>query len=64
MEPTAAGELPKIEFRPLSESSKGAFSCGIAEIDKWFSRSWKKHLSFQSRVTTAHFAGSDEIVAF
>ncbi|HET6609644.1 MAG TPA: GNAT family N-acetyltransferase [Rhodopila sp.] len=54
-----------LQFKPLAETLwRGAFCCGISEIDSWFTkRAWDQHSKFRSRVTTVHNA-ADELVGF
>lgn len=56
----------ELQYRPLSDDcSRGAFSCGEPEIDKWFlKKSIEHHDKLKCRVTTVHYAGNEEIVAF
>lgn len=57
-------DIPPLEYKPLSVDPRGAFSCGVPEIDKWFKSSWKKHQNFNHRITTIHFEGDKQILAF
>lgn len=57
-------DIPPLAYRPLSVDPRGAFSCSVPEIDKWFKRCLTKHKNFSNRVTTAHFEGGPEIIAF
>lgn len=57
-------DLPPLEFRPLAESSRAAFSCGVAEIDRWFKKCAKKHSRLAHRVTTVHFENDPAIIGF
>lgn len=61
---TDAANVPPLEYRPLSVDPRGAFSCDVPEIDKWFHRCEMQHTKFRQRVTTVHFEGQAEIVAF
>ncbi len=60
----AAADIPKLTYQPLSVDPRGAFSCSVPEIDKWFKRCLDKHKRFANRVTTVHYDGSKDIVAF
>lgn len=64
MQAVTAADLPRLEYKPLSVDPRGAFSCSVPEIDKWFRRCLTKHKNFSNRVTTVHFEGAPEIVAF
>lgn len=59
-------DLNDLQYRPLSAACKiGAFSCGHADIDKWFlKKSHADHSHRRSRVTTIHAGDDDEILAF
>lgn len=55
----------RLQFQPLSGPlRKGAFCCGVGEIDRWFEKAHKRHSRLEARITTAHFAGNSTPVAF
>jgi GNAT superfamily N-acetyltransferase len=57
---------PAYQFKPLVETcQRGAFSCGVREIDNWFRKNaWDQHRSRRSRVSTVHDAADDALVGF
>ncbi len=59
-------DLTEIQYRPLSdECPRGAFSCGVPEIDKWFlKRSIEHQRDLKCRVTSVHLGDSNDVVAF
>lgn len=57
-------KLPTVHYKPLSDDPREAFSCGVAEIDKWFKGCQSHHNKFRHRVTTVHNSDDGSIVAF
>jgi GNAT superfamily N-acetyltransferase len=59
-------DLPPLAFKRLSpECGRGAFSCGDADIDKWFrNKSLDHHQDYRCRVVTAHLNNNPTPVGF
>ena len=53
-------------FRPLVRTLwRGAFSCGVRELDGWFiKKAWDHHDKLRGRVTTIHSSVDDTLVGF
>lgn len=60
-----AASLPPLEYRPLHGDHVGAFSCGEADIDKYFKKTaLNEHKKILTRTMVATFEGKDDVVAF
>jgi GNAT superfamily N-acetyltransferase len=59
-------EEERLEYRLLDhQCNRRAFSCGEAELDRWFrDKAANKHAKYLCRVTTVHLAGNNVAAGF
>jgi ribosomal protein S18 acetylase RimI-like enzyme len=59
-------DLETLRYEPLTDTCpKGAFSCGDATLDKWFTKeSHKRHADHTCRVTTVHLGDNPAPVGY